>query len=351
MGVFHLLVFIGLASGLARAQAATWSDPSKHQVRFVTVEEDVQLEVLDWGGAGRNVVLLTGSGNTAHVYDDFAEKLSSFCHVYGITRRGYGLSSRPASGYEEERLAQDVLQVLDKLKISNPVLVGHSAAGAELTRLGNEHSDRLAGLVYLDAAGDPTDWPASNPAYMELFHKLPHGTNSDPAPDRSSFPAYHQWQSRTGRAPFPEAELRQQYEANPDGSMGQYKASTPAIHKAIGEGARKRDYSNIRVPGLAFMSWSCTKQIETKYVCIKHPRFSPEFHPKPKDVPKNVEERDARRAFSDATLVYINRWNRNLLKAPGGVRLVDLPGADHYVFISNEQDVLSEMRAFFRHLP
>jgi hypothetical protein len=56
--------------------SARWHDPSKHSVRFVTVEEGVQLEVLDWGGTGRPVVLLAGRGFTAHVFDGFAEKLT-----------------------------------------------------------------------------------------------------------------------------------------------------------------------------------------------------------------------------------------------------------------------------------
>jgi pimeloyl-ACP methyl ester carboxylesterase len=99
------------------------------------VSDDVRLEVLDWGGTGRPVVLLAGSGNTAHVFDDFAEKLSSLCHVYGITRRGFGVSSHPDSSYTEQRLADDVLQVLDSLKLAGPVLVGHSMAGGELTVL------------------------------------------------------------------------------------------------------------------------------------------------------------------------------------------------------------------------
>src|SRR5678816_948925 len=55
-------------------QPTPWRDPSPHKVQFVTVEKDVHLEVLDWGGAGRAVVLLAGSGNTAHVYDEFAPK-------------------------------------------------------------------------------------------------------------------------------------------------------------------------------------------------------------------------------------------------------------------------------------
>src|SRR5919108_1498867 len=72
------------------AEAAPWRDPSPHTVRFVAVDDGVRLEVLDWGGSGRPIVLLAGGGNTAHVFDDFAPTLSDRGHVYGITRRGYG---------------------------------------------------------------------------------------------------------------------------------------------------------------------------------------------------------------------------------------------------------------------
>ena len=51
----------------------SWQDPSLHSVQFVAVDDGVQLEVLDWGGRGRPVVLLTGAGLTAHVYDDRAQ--------------------------------------------------------------------------------------------------------------------------------------------------------------------------------------------------------------------------------------------------------------------------------------
>src|SRR5262245_35348299 len=82
------------AIGSARQTGAVWQDPAKHDVRFVTVDEGVRLEVLDWGGSGRPVVLLTGSGHTAHVYDELAPKLTDCCHVYGLTRRE--ASERPA---------------------------------------------------------------------------------------------------------------------------------------------------------------------------------------------------------------------------------------------------------------
>src|SRR3954468_23205894 len=112
----------------------------RHQVKFITVDEDVQLEVLDWGGSGRQSFCLTGSGNTAHVFDDFAPKLTDCCHVYGITRRGFGSSSRPSTGYDDQRLADDVLRVLDALQLDHPVLVAHSMGGGELTTIGRQHS-------------------------------------------------------------------------------------------------------------------------------------------------------------------------------------------------------------------
>src|SRR2546429_50644 len=97
-------------------------------------------------------------------------------------------------------------------------------AGGELTTLGNQHGDRLAGLVFLDALGDPRDWPASDPAYMALMQKLP------PAPagaactnDRTSFGHYRASLQCSMKFTFPEAELRNTYVANPDGSVGRFK--------------------------------------------------------------------------------------------------------------------------------
>src|SRR6202012_2819242 len=105
----------------------------------------------DWGGAGRPVVLLAGAGNSAHIFDTFAPKLTGEYHGYGITRRGFGNSSHPTWGYLADSLADDVLAVLDSAGIRAPVLIGHSIAGEELSSIGSRHPERVAGLVYLDA--------------------------------------------------------------------------------------------------------------------------------------------------------------------------------------------------------
>ena len=151
-----LVLGVAVATAACAQESAPWHDPSKHKGQFVTVEEGVQLEVLDWGGTGRPVVLLAGRGFTAHVFDGFAEKLTDSYHVYGITRRGFGASSKPASGYTEERRTDDDLRVFDALKLVAPVVVGHSVAGHELSQLGIHHYERIGGLVYLDMTAATT---------------------------------------------------------------------------------------------------------------------------------------------------------------------------------------------------
>jgi pimeloyl-ACP methyl ester carboxylesterase len=132
------------------------------KARLVTVAANVQLEVLDWGGSGRPVVLLAGQGDTAHEFDTFAPKLAADFHVYGITRRGVGASSAPEinvardghvdwSAYAADRLGDDVIAVLDTLKLDRPILIAHSLGGEELSSVGTRHPERVAALIYLDA--------------------------------------------------------------------------------------------------------------------------------------------------------------------------------------------------------
>jgi non-heme chloroperoxidase len=332
--VTHRLCFLAFGAGVALAcawQTVDRSDRSSHEVRLIEVEKDVRLEVLDWGGSGRPLVLLPGAGNTAHVFDDFAPKLTTGCRVYGITRRGFGASDHPPSGYSDQRLADDVLQLLRSLRIDRPVLIGHSMAGGELTTMGNQHSEVLAGLVYLDALGDPRDWPASDPAYRELANKLPEVRRGGPTPDRSSFGAYRASQLRAEQFAFPESELRQMFTANEDGTVGAYKASDGSVHAAIGSGQKKRDYSNIKVPVLAM---------------FEYPRPRPPVAATGMPESESSEERAAREAYASATAAYVDRWVKNLKSGVPGARIVDLPGAGHFVFLSRQAEVVEEIRRF-----
>ncbi len=327
------LLACGIPTGRAQqADGTAWQDPAKHSVQFVTVDEGVKLEVLDWGGTGRPVVLLTGSGHTAHVYDDFAPKLTDCCHVYGITRRGFGVSSRPASGYDDQRLADDVFRAIEAAKIQKPVLIGHSMAGGEMTTLGRQHSDKIAGLVYLDAIGDLEDDPPADKEWAALQQKMPAGIRPEPAcgsADRSSFPAYREWLKCWIGFALPESELRNQYE--PFG-RGVGAVKTPDwVMRAIGQQqVFRKDYSNIRVPVLAMLDF---------------PRFPENY------TPKSDEERAVIEQFVARGRVIFGRWADKLKAKVPDARVVDVPGAGHYLWVTREAQVLREIHTFIGGLP
>ncbi len=123
-------------------------DTTPHKIRMVRVAPGVELQVLDWGGKGPWMVFLTGGGDNAHVYDQFAYQFTDYFHVIGITRRGYLPSSQPRDGYDIPTRAKDDIAVLDAFGIRKAVFVGHSAAGMELSRLGQAFTGagREAGL-------------------------------------------------------------------------------------------------------------------------------------------------------------------------------------------------------------
>ena len=149
-------------------QAPAQTDSSPHKVQFVTVEPGVRLEVLDWGGHGRPLIFLAGNGDTAHAFDNFAPKFTGQNHVYGITRKGFGASSKPApanGNYSADRLGGDVLAVMQALRIERPVLAGHSLAGEELSSIGSRFPNKVSGLIYLDAVAS---WSFYDPAHPQV---------------------------------------------------------------------------------------------------------------------------------------------------------------------------------------
>ena len=77
------------------------------------------------------------------------------------------------------RLADDIIAVIDQLRLDRPILVGHSIAGEELSYIGAHAADRIGGLIYFDAAYDRADptysavlksWPGQPPDHRRSRH-------------------------------------------------------------------------------------------------------------------------------------------------------------------------------------
>jgi pimeloyl-ACP methyl ester carboxylesterase len=324
---FKLCLVTATLAGNICAQQVGWQDPSRHRVQFVEVDRDVRLEVLDSGGSGRAVVLLAGY-QTAHIYDDFAPKLAERFHVYGITRRGYGASSRPGDGYTAQRSAGDVMAVLGALKLERPVLAGHSWGGQDLNIIGAQYHDRVAGLVYLNSAEDATLAMSDYGLKPMDASKLPASMRAPDKPDFRSFQAYREWQLKTHGVAFPESESRQMYAANPDGTVGGFLGSQK-VRDAIFAGRQKPDFARIRIPVLAFFASPASLGEEME-----------------KHKPQNDDERAAMEEAYPGTITIWERHVRDLRAGVPGARVLALPDGNYYIFLSNQADIVREMRTF-----
>jgi non-heme chloroperoxidase len=321
-----LLAHAGSTLDARTVQDPDWHDPSPHAVLAVPVTPDMSLEVLDWGGRGRAVVLLAGLGNTAHIFDEFAPKLAKSCHVYGITRRGFGASSAvPPSGYTSDRLAEDVLEVADFLKLHRPILVGHSFAGEEMTLLGTEHPSKIAGLIYLDAAYDRTTAASARWNALATQTRPPPPTEDD----QHSYSALQSWYTRTMHIEPPEADLRANSVPSPMSPIGAPR-TPPSVYEAILSGVRKPDYSRIHLPALAI--YAVPHSIED----------TPGFGSAPQAVVGELFE--LQREEVHVNSAQFRSGNRH-------ARVIEIQGATHFLFLSNQADALREVRAFVIGLP
>jgi pimeloyl-ACP methyl ester carboxylesterase len=136
---------------------------------FLTIN-GVRLHYLDWGGNGPALVFLSGMGCSVYIFGSIAPRFADWFRVVALDRRGHGDSDYPEVGYDPETLADDLRQFLDGVGIERAVLVGHSMAYVELTRLAVLRPERVLGLVFLDAAYDP-----SRPDYKAAYQKNPIG--------------------------------------------------------------------------------------------------------------------------------------------------------------------------------
>ena len=119
---------------------------------FIEAEDGTSLSYSDWGH-GRPFVLIHGWPLNADSWEYQATFLAEHGHrVITYDRRGFGRSGKPFTGYDYDTLASDLNVILEKLDVSDAILVGFSMGGGEVARyLSRYGKARVAKTVLLSA--------------------------------------------------------------------------------------------------------------------------------------------------------------------------------------------------------
>ncbi|MCB1109392.1 MAG: alpha/beta hydrolase [Chlamydiia bacterium] len=110
----------------------------------------IHLHYLRTGGDKPPVVLLHGLMLSGACWTPLARELKENYDVIMPDTRGHGNSSAPNHGYRYDTLASDVLGLIEALKLSNPILLGHSMGGMTAAMVASQNSQSLKGLILAD---------------------------------------------------------------------------------------------------------------------------------------------------------------------------------------------------------
>jgi non-heme chloroperoxidase len=151
---------------------------------YVNVESDVKLYVEDLNPVGnKTIVFLHGWPGSHELFEYQFDQLPKWGYrCIGIDQRGFGKSDRPWVGYDYNRLADDVREVVEKLKLQNFVLAGHSTGGAIAIRYMSRYNGYGVSKLALFAAAAPSLIKLPNFPYgvdVEVVNQIIEGTYTD----------------------------------------------------------------------------------------------------------------------------------------------------------------------------
>lgn len=122
---------------------------------FVTVEPGVDIFVEDINPGGSKTIVFIHGWPLSHKQFEYQFNVlpARGYRCIGIDWRGFGNSDKPISGYNYNRLADDIRSVVDSLQLDNFALVGHSTGGAIAIRYMSRYNGYgVSKLVLIDAA-------------------------------------------------------------------------------------------------------------------------------------------------------------------------------------------------------
>ncbi|HMZ07210.1 MAG TPA: alpha/beta fold hydrolase [Anaerolineales bacterium] len=117
----------------------------------------VRLSAIDVSPASpqRTIVFIHGFGGKAEQWQYQMQKFAMDNRVIALDMRGHGLSDKPSTGYDMDRIQLDLETALTQLNVSTPfVLVGHSFGGAVVTEYALKHPDHIEKLIIIATAGE-----------------------------------------------------------------------------------------------------------------------------------------------------------------------------------------------------
>ncbi len=250
--------------------------------------------------------------------------------MLALTRRGHGESDHPGSGYDIDTLTQDIALFLDELGIRQVILAGHSFAGVEMSHFAAIHPERVAKVIYLDAA-----FYRNLPSFKEMRAKNPLQNIQVPWLDVDYYSVQQYFEAM--KKAFPslvpvwhglEAQGLHEITIQPDGKV--VDRMTPEIEKALNDTvtAYQPEDAQIRVPVLNFASFPDGEAfISREYMT-------------------ETQQKEILEFFATTRMIWLRQTIQQFRHYVPQARIVEILHGHHYCFIQQKDLVYNEMIRF-----
>jgi len=117
---------------------------------FFKTSDGIRIHYLE-AGSGRPIVFVPGWTMPAWIWQKQMDEFAKKYHVIAVDPRSQGESDKPTYGHLPETRARDYKELVDRLGLKQPVLVGWSMACGELIKYAEQFgSDNVSSYVLVD---------------------------------------------------------------------------------------------------------------------------------------------------------------------------------------------------------
>ena len=117
---------------------------------FFKTSDGIRIHYLE-AGSGRPIVFIPGWTMPAWIWQKQMDEFAKRYHVIAVDPRSQGESDQPTYGHLPETRARDYKELVDRLGLKQPVLVGWSMACGELIKYAEQFgSDNVSSYVLVD---------------------------------------------------------------------------------------------------------------------------------------------------------------------------------------------------------
>ena len=129
------------------------------------------------GGTGPVVILVHGFPEDWYEWHKIMPRLSKKFTVIAVDLRGIGGSKATLAGYEKANMAEDIHQLILRLKLEHVYIVGHDIGGMVVYAFLRSHPEETRGTMIIDVGLpgiSPWEEDKVNPALWHFgFHQTP----------------------------------------------------------------------------------------------------------------------------------------------------------------------------------